>query len=443
MNVIYEANEHLNMPYIGIGITTTPNRNYLDTCMPQWMRYLPSNAYLVVVEDTEYQGISRAKNELLARLKDCQHIFLADDDTYPIVPDWYTPYIESPEPHLQYNFTRGPSHWYLETKAEWDGHKAYDKSRGCMLYIDSSVLPIVGGMHNVYGKHGHEHENWSDRIHAAGLTTYPHQSVKGKHFYCMDEDLSNISSVDFSKHKAWQYIHDASLPIYAEYLSQRVPIMVARRDDGAHRDRLWRFLKKQYWLNQDNVSLPFEGYHIDGPFNRSLGLNIAANMAGNWDVGVFIDSDAYIDPARLEEAIRIARATQKVVAPFDTVVELNKDTTLEILESGRLEYNPSENQIDKIRTQELSTQSLIIVVPRNIYEQIGGFDPHFVGWGGEDNAFWRAAEIVSGEVLRMNGSVFHLWHEPASREYQPSNNARWLAYANAQTREQLNTVRAK
>lgn len=216
-------------------------------------------------------------------------------------------------------------------------------------------------------------------------------------------------------------------------------MLVARRNDGGHRDRLWRFLKKHYWLIPSIV----EGYHKDGPFNRSLALNIASIQAGNWHVAVFIDSDAYIDSEQLTKAIRLAVDTQKVVLPFDTVVELNEWTTDEVLQSNKLLFSPESDQIEKIRTAESQTQSLFVVVPRNIYEQIGGFDEKFVGWGGEDNAFYRAAEIVGGEVLRLEGNVFHLWHQQASKAHQPQNGMRFRVYMQAKNREDLKWVRER
>lgn len=421
---------------IGIGITTTPNRDYLGFTLTQWQKYLPKNARLIIHEDSDFRGVSVSKNSLLEKLDDCDHIFLADDDTYPIADDWWKPYVKSNQPHLQYNFAKAPAHWDIHEIGRYYGHVAYDKSRGCVLYIERRVLDIVGGMHNVFGKHGREHEDWSVRIHNAGLTEYPFQDIDTTNFHCMDQDQTGISSVEFSENQRWRYIDTVKLPLYAEYRSTGVPVIVARRNDNGHRDRLWRFLKQYYW------HLPiYEGYHKDGPFNRSLGLNIAATMAGNWDVGVFIDSDAYIAPKQLEEAVELARRTQKVVSPFTTVAELNQPATMQVLESGEPLFSPADGQLEKIRTERLQTQSLVLVVPRNIFEQIGGFDEKFVGWGGEDNAFWHAATVVGGEVLRLDGSVYHMWHQPASRQYQPKNNQRWQRYLRAKTREDLWRVR--
>jgi predicted glycosyltransferase involved in capsule biosynthesis len=80
-------------------------------------------------------------------------------------------------------------------------------------------------------------------------------------------------------------------------------------------------------------------------------------------------------------------------------------------------------------------------VPRNIFEQVGGFDEKFVGWGGEDNAFWHSCKIVSGEPLRIDGFVYHLWHEKADKSNRRVNNGRWLTYKSMTTRSQLGLMR--
>ena len=51
-----------------------------------------------------------------------------------------------------------------------------------------------------------------------------------------------------------------------------------------------------------------------------------------------------------------------------------------------------------------------IALSRRVYEEIGGFDEEFVGWGGEDNEFWDRCltrRIYPFAYLPL----IHLWHE--------------------------------
>jgi predicted glycosyltransferase involved in capsule biosynthesis len=59
------------------------------------------------------------------------------------------------------------------------------------------------------------------------------------------------------------------------------------------------------------------------------------------------------------------------------------------------------------------TFSSVVIVPRDLYEEVGGYDERFVGWGWEDLAFFWACATMAG-YDRVGGAVYHLWH-PQSR----------------------------
>lgn len=193
---------------IGIGITTRNRADVFPKAYAEIARLTPG-AKIVVVDDAsdipvtglsdvirfdENVGIARAKNACLEALYDagCEHIFLFDDDAYPLVEDWWKPYVESPEPHLMRIFEdlAGPRKLRdIQKIYEGNGHVAYTGPRGMMLYVERRVLDVVGGMDIAYGKWGYEHGDWSNRIHNAGLTTWRFADVAegGELIYSMDE----------------------------------------------------------------------------------------------------------------------------------------------------------------------------------------------------------------------------------------------------------------
>src|SRR5690606_26252831 len=104
-------------PRIGIGITTRNRPDALRTALEHHHAHLPPGALLVIVDDASAEpvedadwrsetqaGIPAAKNKCLELLDGCEHVFLWDDDAWPIADDWWRPYVESPEPHLSYQF---------------------------------------------------------------------------------------------------------------------------------------------------------------------------------------------------------------------------------------------------------------------------------------------------------------------------------------------------
>lgn len=187
---------------IGIGVTTVPERDAIfQASHIRLNRFRPSVEIILVVNvDKSHEGIPASKNKCLNYLheNECDHIFLFDDDTFPIADDWWRPYVESKEPHLMYQFKlpgRGPkdmTELYRDDKTV-----AYSHTRGAMLYVERRVLDVVGGMDTDYGLGMYEHTDWTNRIHNAGLTTHRAMDVPGsdKLLYCFDQDSAVESSI--------------------------------------------------------------------------------------------------------------------------------------------------------------------------------------------------------------------------------------------------------
>ncbi|WP_432990157.1 glycosyltransferase family 2 protein [Dactylosporangium sp. CA-233914] len=203
-----------SFPEVGIGITTHNRGPVLRQALEAIRKYAPSGAAIVVVDDASDEpvdeatyrfdtnaGIARAKNkclELLAELG-CTHLFLFDDDCWPVADGWERPYVESPEPHLMYIFTDtllGPLGDSVEIYRDAE-LKAYSHPRGCMLYLHRRVLDEVGGYDPRYGRWGYEHVDLSNRIYNAGLTSFRFADVAGSEhlIHSCDEHVTVGSSV--------------------------------------------------------------------------------------------------------------------------------------------------------------------------------------------------------------------------------------------------------
>lgn len=211
-------------------------------------------------------------------------------------------------------------------------------------------------------------------------------------------------------------------------------VIVPYRPDQGHRDKLWNHLKQTYWSTFPNEIVV--GEHLDGPFNRSKAINQAAQR--DWDVAVIADSDTWVPVEQLHTAIQTAKHTNRLTAAFTSVMELSEPQTAEMLTGKPFPEVPS---FDRIRTRELETQSSMLVITRRLWDQIGGFDPRFEGWGGEDNAFWKAATIIGGPANRVHGFAYHLWHPPALKGRRNPlyrrNQTLWRRYSRATTQTEL------
>lgn len=200
----------------------------------------------------------------------------------------------------------------------------------------------------------------------------------------------------------------------------KVVVLVPRRADGGQRDRVWRWLKPRLPTAWPVV----EGHHDDGgPFNRSAAINRAAAEAGAWDVAIVNDADCYVPHAQLELAVR----TESMTVAFDEYCYLSQAGTEDVLAGGDL--RPA------VEFSDSGLGASPFAITRDLWDRVGGFDEGFVGWGYEDNDFeWRV-----GNVDRIPGPMFHLWHPPA--EPDPATFATNQARLVARHREQVEAHR--
>ncbi len=244
--------ERANSAHIGIAITTHNRPDVLKRAIENHREYLPAGALVVVIDDGSKPaavvpdsvqllrhetslGIVSSKNASLSALMDagCEHLFLWDDDAWPIADGWHLPYIESPEPHLAYQFLDLAGRNKLNDIAVLfrdDKHIAYTGQRGVMLYYHRSAVEKVGGFDPVYGRGMYEHSDLALRIHNAGLTTWAYADVVGseKLIHSLDEHEAVERSVPRPDRQALVErnvrIHnerrDAGFTGYVEYRQQ-------------------------------------------------------------------------------------------------------------------------------------------------------------------------------------------------------------------------------
>lgn len=152
----------------------------------------------------------------------------------------------------------------------------------------------------------------------------------------------------------------------------------------------------------------------DEPYNRSQTLNAGAALAKS-PLLVLHDNDFLV--------------------PAQYAAELAKrhDEGNEIIDLKRFMFylTPDESRPERVVQNLLAGGS--VAADRRAYDEIGGFDESFVGWGGEDNEFWDRASTRRVFAFGYFPLV-HLWHAP-----QPEKAAN-EADAGRARREELERV---
>lgn len=199
------------MTRIGLAISTRNRHGIYEPNYERWRTMMPDDSVLVVVDDAsnppaknatfrfdQNVGIAPTKNKCIELLLEagCEHLFLADDDCYPIDPNWYEPYVNNPEPHLMAIYEKQDSAIFKELGRD-DKTIWFNFTRGYFLYFTRECIERVGmfdtdftdiprGIAGMY-----EHTNLSDRIYAAGLTTHKYQDVLDSDALIYSQDHAN------------------------------------------------------------------------------------------------------------------------------------------------------------------------------------------------------------------------------------------------------------
>jgi hypothetical protein len=178
-------------------------------------------------------------------------------------------------------------------------------------------------------------------------------------------------------------------------------ILVPRRADGGRRDALWEFT----WKHWEVLGWPIvDGHHEEGPFNASAARNAAARLAGEWDVAVFVDADTImLDHEPVRRAVKLAAQSGQFVRPYQRYWMTDENGAGSLMTTRQ---RPASG-VRLLRGTD--AHGGVNVVPRRLWDALGGYDERFRGWGSEDAAFELAARVLGG-FQQLPGEVFHLWH---------------------------------
>ena len=150
---------------IGIGITTYNRRDNLNECLKNIAKhtnlkdlYVNGDVTLYVATDTDEdrRGVAFRKNECLRALKDCDYVFLFDDDTFPIKDGWIEFFTSTGIDHLMYLDRR--FHRYIKDNV-------YADCGGVMLFMSRKAIDKVGAFDEKFDVYGFEHADWSSRFY--------------------------------------------------------------------------------------------------------------------------------------------------------------------------------------------------------------------------------------------------------------------------------------
>lgn len=188
-----------------------------------------------------------------------------------------------------------------------------------------------------------------------------------------------------------------------------------RRDAWDFLLEWWRYqlpdLEHGVGLDFDDVGEPVTDIR---QWSKGRAFEDVARVA-EYDVLVLADADVMPHPAAIEAAIPMT-LTYGWVVPYGWVYRLNAEATREVLD-GDLEQRPAHRQRFELTPERGRYRGRptggCVVISRGAYEEVGGVDPRFEGWGGEDLAMATALRTLVGQPKRLDLPLWHLWHPPS------------------------------
>lgn len=154
----------------------------------------------------------------------------------------------------------------------------------------------------------------------------------------------------------------------------------------------------------------------DTDFHKSKLLNSLAAKARE-PLLLMCDADIILSESGLMRSLQAVSTELDFVRPFADLIDLDSAQTVAYLQHGYLpdaaKHGESTNRTHF--GEQLCLAGGAFIIRNDVYQQLGGFDERFIGWGGEDNAFSLLVESkVSKSAILRQGTAWHLWHPRAN-----------------------------
>lgn len=165
------------------------------------------------------------------------------------------------------------------------------------------------------------------------------------------------------------------------------------------------------WVNYFFMPMTAE----NSPYSRAKAFNFGAQKATTHYL-IFHDNDLLVPENYASELVKRLRLGFEFINLKRFIFYLTRHATKTLLDTDLIQ---SQLDVDSVLQNALGGGS--VGASKKAFNEVGGFDERFSGWGGEDNEFWERAETRNVWNF-ANLPLIHLWH-PAQPEKTDYNNA--------------------
>lgn len=183
--------------------------------------------------------------------------------------------------------------------------------------------------------------------------------------------------------------------------------IIPYRPEDAERMANWERTRQQW----EAIGWPvYIGDHEGDLFSRAKAINDGARQAVDADVLCIADVDfLFSRPDQAVDAAEVALAQGAHVVPFSTLHILGPESTQLVRDGADPGSVPILESVGMVWI-------CAIVIPRDLFELVHGFDERFIGYGEEDLGF-MATTGTMGKKMRVFGTAYHLTHSEPFKDH--------------------------
>jgi predicted glycosyltransferase involved in capsule biosynthesis len=156
----------------------------------------------------------------------------------------------------------------------------------------------------------------------------------------------------------------------------------------------------------------------DKIFNAAASRNLGIKKAfeeGN-DLVICSDSDVFVSKDSIIKSILNAIDTNNITVPYTELRKLTQEGTEQFLKNNKNSFDMLEKVVPRPILNNDKAQRFwpcggIIIITKSLFEEFGGMDESYVGWGVEDIDYQKRYLDTYGKLFDyIDGSIISLYH---------------------------------
>ena len=194
----------------------------------------------------------------------------------------------------------------------------------------------------------------------------------------------------------------------------RLSLIIPFRDDDGSRTPVKEWIVARWSHHFPDAEMIIQSDDGGLPFSKTLAVNSGFERSTG-DVVAILDCDVWLEPEYTRAAVDlIANGAARWVRPANKVYRLTEEATAKLIAQDPLTPFPPRQRTDFDSIRKV--WGLLHLFPREAFEAIGGYDPRFRGWGGEDWAAIEAMDALWGRHTKLPYPLYHLYHPRLTNE---------------------------